>query len=481
MIDALRLLRDQCGVQVTSADWAILSRSSDLNTTPAPIADDIFYAHDGEQNQCDPTRSRTKGLFADVPDEVYTDIYRVIRTHPHLRFPDVPSFLKLKKSEGKLISTLMTHVGQWLHERPYAALDRTPLRYDFIPSLRKRYGDNAATISIDLQHKIAVWVTTHIEDLTSTSLAHLVQELPASHSEKPENYRNRFQYQTWSSILHLVYDVSGPHFQGTVMQYFNHHPPHHINSRQMSSLPSVVSHALSSLPEVSGNPVLKRQAALTDLTQQLQPTIAQWIIHQCSSALDESWRWPDHILARLREDIEHGQAMLSSSVERDKRRAPGEPCQALQAAPASQIDGSSRQRMDRADAASAENSINLQQQASPSSPATEDHIEPVRQEATRTTSTSAARQSLTPRRVATAYPKALPTPRTAISVGLSRTKHEKSGKASSGHEERHQPRLPAIQPTLASPESFKRRKITTPGGTGWRTSRAAQPPGRSCF
>jgi hypothetical protein len=466
------LFRDQCGIHVALTDWAKLSQFSCLSTTPTPAASNIFYASGTDQDEHERPRCRTKELFADVSDDDYTKVYQLVLDNPHLRFPDIHAFLKISKAEGKLINAIMTHVGQWLNDRPFLVLDRTaskpPLRHDFIPSLSKKHGCEAEAVSIDLQRRIAVWVKAHMKDLTSASLVHLIQEYPVAHSG---NYCERFQHETWSSILNLVYDVCGPHFHGSVMQHFNSAPPHRPSNGHVSSLPSIVSHSLSGLPEVSRNPVLSRKAALEDLAQHLQPSVAQWVVRQCSSALEESWRWPEHTQAILREDIERFRAMAGSPVEEESQQVPIPGPKPLSNCNTSEPP---RQKEAPAMVVDEDEVIRLEAPQRPSTRGTQAAAQNASRKSSLVPATTPIRSSA-PQAAASACQKAFQPSASPASLTLSRQSYDASRGIPSSAAGRQKIKHTLDGSALSSLESSKRRKIATSGGSGWRKTPGIQP------
>lgn len=88
-----------------------------------------------------------KDFFADLDDVAYDKVYEVVFSNPTIPFANVHALLKTTSREGKVMRTIMSHVGQWLNRKPFRVTDRAsdkpPLRNDLVPALRNQYPDNA--------------------------------------------------------------------------------------------------------------------------------------------------------------------------------------------------------------------------------------------------------------------------------------------------------------------------------------------------
>lgn len=294
----VRAIHDQCHVNVTSADWSKLASLSPPDTPPDLDVQDIFFPFNhnstGKSNKKNKkqdrqdnndTRARRKGLFVRLDDGDYGRVCDAVAALPHPKFPDLQALFKISKDDGKLISAIMTHIGQWLHEKPFVVTDRSGvkplLRLDLVPALQRKHGDQADEKSITLQRDVAFFVLEHATALNHAGVKHLVDEYPRTHAE---HYCQRFQHPVWLDLLHMVYRVTGPHFCDGVMQHFNHHPPTQLSGFDPSVLPSQVCDALSGLPALTHHTALGRPAALKELKRRLQPVIAEWVADHCPSA-----------------------------------------------------------------------------------------------------------------------------------------------------------------------------------------------------
>lgn len=277
----MRVVRDQCQIDLTSHEWAKLVELCPTNPVGASSLSAAFYPSDVKQqkNKADGGgRPRRKGFLARLNNEQYGHVYAVLSGISELQFPDVETWLKMTKDEGKLISVVMTHIGQWLHEQPYAVRDRSSsnkpnLRADFIPALKERHGTRAEEVSITLQRDIAMLVRTRASDLTNSTVKHWVDEYLHGH---PNTYCDRFQHEAWLQILNTVYEA-GPHFIGTAMRRYNDEPPPQPKQSDLSKLPMVVSRALSVLPELTQHFGLGKSDVLEDLVHRLEPVVRQWV------------------------------------------------------------------------------------------------------------------------------------------------------------------------------------------------------------
>ena len=66
---------------------------------------------------------------------------------PDLSFLDIYSLLKTTKQEEKVMSIVMSHIGQWLNCNPTKIAEcdnnKPPLQNDLVPALQKRYNKKA--------------------------------------------------------------------------------------------------------------------------------------------------------------------------------------------------------------------------------------------------------------------------------------------------------------------------------------------------
>jgi hypothetical protein len=322
-MDTLRLIRERCAVDVSPSDWAKLARFT--NPRQAEEVQELFFpGHEGDES-----RLRAKGFFADLDDDAYDEMYETVRLHPITAFPDIHALLKTSKQDGKTMSVIMAHVGQWLNREPFRVTDRgsnkPPLRQDLLPGLRSRYGDDDAEAkSIDLQGNVLEFVREHVRPLTDPSIAHFLEQFPHDH---PAAYVERFEHDPWRGLLAVVYQVCGPHFQGDAMLRFNRQDPSTLTGTHTSAISQGMCHALFRFPEVCRNPALQGKAAEEALCNLIRPMVMRWAMQQCKAALaDPDLAWPEPTLRLLRQDLERYQSLArteqpSNVVEEVERRS----------------------------------------------------------------------------------------------------------------------------------------------------------------
>ena len=238
---------------------------------------------------------RRQDLFPTASDDVYGSLYQFVLSTPALRFPDFHSLLKTTKQEGKVMSVVISHVGQWLNREPTRVGERDnnkpPLRNDFLPALRKKSGEDADKLSIKLQEQLLRYVRDNISDFTRPAVEHYLREYPGNNNK--DAYAKRFEHQAWRDVLVLVVELAGPHLQHECLVRFNTEDPREIGSIPTSAIAQAVCKSITHIPEVAHNPALRKESAVDDLWKRIQPVIVEWAAKQCSEALeghDEQWQ-----------------------------------------------------------------------------------------------------------------------------------------------------------------------------------------------
>jgi hypothetical protein len=155
----------------------------------------LFYPSLESDAGPQPSSKRRRDFLPAVDDDVYYKLYQFLVSEPVYRFFDIQTLLKTTKQEGKLMSTVMAHVSQWINREPTRVADRDnnkpPLRRDLVPGLREKYGDEAEEKSIVLQRQLLDYVRCHTKDFTSATMDHFLHEYPDTHDDK---YVERFKH-----------------------------------------------------------------------------------------------------------------------------------------------------------------------------------------------------------------------------------------------------------------------------------------------
>jgi hypothetical protein len=219
-------------------------------------------------------------------DEKYKEFYLHILTRSNLRFPDVHLLMRTTRMEGKLMSTIVAHIGYWLNNKPAVVQDRNAnkplLRMAFLPALQKKYGRNANQKSIELEYQVLMYVREQMHTLTDKAAEHFLDLFPTNIEQ---DYNRRFDHSTWKNILIIVHAIVGPHFQNEAVARFNHEDPNTIRSKPLKTILHSICDVIGSSPEISQSPVLGKKAAIQTLHAKLRPIIAKWAVDQCDNAL----------------------------------------------------------------------------------------------------------------------------------------------------------------------------------------------------
>ena len=155
----------------------------------------LFYAGSPlAPDQVDPA-CRTKNLFIDLILSHYNSLCFFIMKKPDLTFPDVARLLKTTKQESKVMSTVLTYIGQWLNCQPFHANKRfrqkPTLQNNFLPTLHQHYRrTDANTQSLHLQRIVLDYIREQINGFTDSRIASYLSHLPL---DQPLDYLKRFK------------------------------------------------------------------------------------------------------------------------------------------------------------------------------------------------------------------------------------------------------------------------------------------------
>lgn len=275
-------LQGQHGVDVQLADWNKLAGLPRERTEHEVRA--LFYPGLDPEADSYSSGTRRRDFLPDADDIAYAGLCQTIISEPGRRFIDVHALLKTTKQEGKLMSTVMSHVTMWLNAEPKKVSDRDnnkpALREDLIPALRAQYGDKAEDKSRDLQQAILRRVHESAQDFTSADLEHYLHEYPSGDDEA---YRTRFKHRAWRDVLSIVTLYTGL----TLHRRFIASPV--SGETRKISPPAVAQTArdlICQIPEVASDPALRSATAAEQLLRMMQPVIAQWISKQQVRAWD---------------------------------------------------------------------------------------------------------------------------------------------------------------------------------------------------
>jgi hypothetical protein len=225
---------------------------------------------------------------------MYHRLYQLVLSQPGRRFVDIQALLKTTKQEGKVMSIVMSHVGQWVSKEPTKVVDRDnnkpALRKDLVPGLREKYGEEAEEKSKVLQQLLLDHVRDNIKDFTSTTIEHYLHEYPNGHNDA---YGTRFEQTVWRKLLSIVVGFAGPTLQHKCMVRFNSESPSENVSKALPTLAQTARDLICRIPEVAKNPALQSMSAKDKLYAMMQPMIAHWISEQCAEGLKrygEDWQ-----------------------------------------------------------------------------------------------------------------------------------------------------------------------------------------------
>jgi hypothetical protein len=275
-------IQDQHGLDVRLADWNQLASLPQVRSVDE--VQRLFYPSIEPGVESHPSGTRRRDFFPNLSDDVYFNLCQSVLYEPGRRFIDIQALLKTTKQEGKLMSTIMSHVGQWLNKEPERVSDRDnnkpALRKDLVPALRPKYGDKADDKSRFLQQIILDHVRENAKEFTSTALEHYLHEYPSGDCDA---YGARFQHKVWRSVLSIVTNVAGPTLQHKYMAGLILEGNHKISP---PTIAQTARDLICQIPEVANDPALRSTSAAKQLLGMMQPVIAQWISAQRAEVLD---------------------------------------------------------------------------------------------------------------------------------------------------------------------------------------------------
>ena len=102
-------LQGQHGVDVQLADWNKLAGLPRVRTVHEVRA--LFYPGLDPDVDSYSSVARRRDFFPDADDTAYAGMCQTVVSEPGRQFINIQALLKTKKQEGKLISTVMSHVS----------------------------------------------------------------------------------------------------------------------------------------------------------------------------------------------------------------------------------------------------------------------------------------------------------------------------------------------------------------------------------
>ncbi len=262
-----------------------------------------------QHEEGDVSELRVKGFLAELSDRDYDRVYDLVLSDPALQFPDVHGLLKTSPREGKIMRTIMTHVGQWLNRDAFRTHNRAdekpPLWKDLLPAVQQRHPDDAHPQCLELQRQVLVFVHQRCADFVHASIEPLLEIHP---DNAVETYAERFEHSVWQDLLKLVYGFCGPYFQHDALMQFNDAKPASPATQTTSTIVSSMCQALESLPEIVRVPALRGKQAMKELQTALQPVVFGWAVEQCQRIVEAGG------------DSEGGQTSIAAEEHLDRYR-----------------------------------------------------------------------------------------------------------------------------------------------------------------
>jgi hypothetical protein len=221
---------------------------------------------------------RSKGFLMQLTDAEYHHAYQFVLAHPERTFPDIEAILNRGRREGTLIAPVVAHAVRWVNPEPAAVPHRKknkpPYWQGFVPPQGDVPQEEAEAIAQQLQRDMFGVLRNRLDEIDGRFEADMAK--PA--------YLERFGAPIWHELLTLVHQAIGPRFCGQLAS-FNTALPASPRGLPTATLSRELGAALSQMPEVRGNPVLRRGDAMQELVRQLLPVVAGWALEQCTEAV----------------------------------------------------------------------------------------------------------------------------------------------------------------------------------------------------
>lgn len=312
-MEAINSLGGEFANNIQSSDWKELVHLK----TPHNTEDvrKLFYPETDDTSEIDTQATRRLEFLTTLNDEMYEKAYRITLNAPDMFFPDVHTMLATSKQEGKMMSTIMSHVGYWLNGEPAKVGEREnnkpPLRKDFLSALEERYGsDNAEKQSIILERMILTHVQKHAADFTNATTESYLKQYPTAGVDL---YKERFEHGPWKDLLVMVHRMVGPHFQNEAVSQFNSQDPEGIYSKPTSTITQAMCKFALRIPEIAQNPALQDKIALTALHEKISPLVTEWALEQCKHALtNDNQKWAPSTVELLKAEVTKYKALMNN-------------------------------------------------------------------------------------------------------------------------------------------------------------------------
>lgn len=359
-LDTLRDLPQSAADTIQSSDWAKLADRLHGDSYGAAEIRQLFYpSKDSDGN--DPARvttlptpetSRQARFFSSLDSKEYYNLYvHVLQHNPPLSFPDVQSFLGIKRDEGEIMIKVMDHVVRWVNPAPVDIVDRQennkPLRrQDLVPALRDlmatAYGtdwwiqqqeaggrslnddddddgiDNVANWldkrSRSLEKQVLDYVRDNIARFKGPSMKHYLDLMP---EEYEASYAERFADDLWMGLFRVVQVSIGvkfrPAWQDSMPErdgdLCGGNEAYHQNNGTRRGPASAITRAICSqlenIPEVKENAALNSVYASTELGTLIDHVVVAWAAERCRKAVesnesDDGAPWSNEALRRIK-------------------------------------------------------------------------------------------------------------------------------------------------------------------------------------
>jgi hypothetical protein len=241
-------------------------------------------------------------LFAGLGDEQLLQLVEAIKRAGCPPFVRLKLTLEIRKSDGKALSQIISHVVAWVNPRPSdvkrTGNNKPPLCKDLEPAFRAVHSGAAAAeieqMSIQLERDVLERALSRLEELDRLTSGLTLGEFLAGDESGSAAYGSRFVHDgLWRDILEIVRRTLGPgiHPEWATSEQQGYDAGEAGDQSQEVTIERGVMtlvEQISSIREINRNVWAGDRAPFTRLKQMLEQTIEKWLAEEDSNTRNSS-------------------------------------------------------------------------------------------------------------------------------------------------------------------------------------------------
>lgn len=243
-------------------------------------------------------------LLAGLSDEQLLQLVEGIKRAGRPPFVHLKPTLEIRKTDGKALSQIMSHVVAWVNPRPSdvkrTGNNKPPLCKDLEPAFRDAHSGAAAAdiaqMSIGLERDVLELALSRRDDLDCLISGSTLGELPTGDEAGSAAYDSRFNNNSlWRGMLETVRRSLGPGIRPGWVASRQQQQGHDAGDAGVEGQDitiekgvSTLVEQMSSIQEISRNAWAKEPAAFTRLKHMLEQTIENWVAEEGGNTRNSS-------------------------------------------------------------------------------------------------------------------------------------------------------------------------------------------------